>query len=269
MSCFVSMARVAAILCLLSPVLRADNPQKDAEAPQNLPGTHPRIIVEKDTATGEDRFYLIDPQGQKRLLQALPPGRGPRGWQATPMAEDYFQALNSLTGERYIIGVALQEIPKGLHAKLGIDGPYGLVVSQVLPEKPAAQAGIHQFDLLLKINDDPVSQPGDVVRIVNEGKGSPLSLTLLRDGSTLELTVTPEKAKSPEFPALPEGMRFVGPGMIVSPGGGAPGFGAIEPRMEAIQAELQELHKRVDQLTEQLNKLQPPILEAPKESEKD
>jgi hypothetical protein len=269
MSRFTFITRVAILSCLLSPMLRAETPPKDAEGPKRAPAAYPSIVVEKDQATGEDRFYLVDPQGQKRLLQALPSGQWPRGWQMAPGREDYFSAWNSIPpGERYIIGVELQSIPKGLHDKLGIDGEYGLVVGQVLPEKPAAQAGVQQFDLLLKIDGTPVSQPGDVVRIVNKAQGAPLTLTLLRDHSSLELKLTPEKAEDAAFPSLPDGMRFVGPGMIVDPGN-VPGLGGMQLRMEAMQAELQQLHDRLDQLTEQLNRIQPPLLEAPKKSEQD
>jgi len=71
--------------------------------------------------------------------------------------------------------------------------PYApAVVGDVLPESPAAEAGLLPGDRILAVDGEPVTSFEDLQRIVRESPGVPLVFTVERDGQVLELTVVPE-----------------------------------------------------------------------------
>src|SRR5262249_17796606 len=73
------------------------------------------------------------------------------------------------------------KIPKG----------QGLVVTGLLPNSPAAHAGIQQNDVLLKLGDTPLAKPGDLEESLKKLGEKPVSLSLVRNGTTLVLQVQP------------------------------------------------------------------------------
>jgi len=232
--------------------------------PETLQTPSTQTFLERDPLTGGFRMFLLLPSGEKKLLQTFPPPQRRLGTPLSATDADYLNALGELaTKERYFIGVELKTIPAGLHKRLGIDDRCGLVVAHVLDGKPAAEAGIKQYDLLLKINGKPVNQPGDVVRMVNEGKGAPLTLTILRDKSPVDITVIPAEATPEDFapsnpipsvterlPAgvLPPGAQVVGPGMIL------PSHRSAD--IEMLHADLAALQKQVKSLCEEVQRLE-------------
>ncbi|AMD46817.1 RIP metalloprotease RseP [Bordetella holmesii] len=65
------------------------------------------------------------------------------------------------------------------------------VVRGVMPASAGEAAGLREGDLVLTAAGQPVADAGALVRVVQEYAGKPLALTLVRDGATLDLTVTP------------------------------------------------------------------------------
>jgi len=237
-------------------------PQKSGGFGSGVPDVE--TILERDPVTGDMHMFLIGPDGMKQLLQVFSVRGGRLGQPLTATDADYLQALNSFAaGERYLIGVELKTIPAGLHQRLGIAENSGLIVAELMPGKPAAQAGVQKHDLLLKINGQPVSQPGEVVRKINAAHGQPLTLTLVRDAAPFELQVTPIEATPQDFstgaalpaPAtklppgfLPPGVQIVGPGMIVpSP---------QTPEIQQLHTDLTALQKQVEALCDEVRELQ-------------
>jgi len=122
----------------------------------------------------------------------------------------------------------------------------GLLVEQVLPDSPAAKAGIEQYDVLLKAAGKPLAKIQDLIDAVDAAKEKELSLERVHGGKRAEITVKP--AKRPESQVAPlyqkgpdvyswdwwrkyleqvrpgEGLmpplrfRFWGPGTILPPG---------------------------------------------------
>jgi len=66
-------------------------------------------------------------------------------------------------------------------------------VVEVLPETPAAAAGLESGDLILSVNGQNTDTRRDLVRLVSLYPGQTVSLSLERDGRTLSLTATPER----------------------------------------------------------------------------
>ena len=66
------------------------------------------------------------------------------------------------------------------------------VVNEVLPGKPAANAGLRPGDAIVAINGATVRSPADAAAITNAHPGERVTFTLRRDGAELKSEVTPE-----------------------------------------------------------------------------
>lgn len=98
----------------------------------------------------------------------------------------------------YWLGLMCSELEDPLlmkHLNLG----YGVVVMEVVPESPAAAAGLQAQDILIQVGEEPLKNLKTLVDTTEKTKEAPLSLTLIREGQKQTVTVTP--AKRPAQPA--------------------------------------------------------------------
>lgn len=65
-------------------------------------------------------------------------------------------------------------------------------IGEVIRDKPAARAGLRAGDLVTAINGKPVARWDDLARAIAESKGTPVALTVRRDGTILDFRVVPE-----------------------------------------------------------------------------
>lgn len=71
--------------------------------------------------------------------------------------------------------------------------PTGITVNQVQPGGPADRAGLKVGDKIVRIDDlEPHSTDPAMVAYLQDRKGAPATLTVLRGAETLQLSVTPE-----------------------------------------------------------------------------
>ena len=88
-------------------------------------------------------------------------------------------------------------LPPQLASRLGLKT--GMRIEEVVPEGPAAKAGLCRGDLLVKANDEAVSNAQSLQRLMlGDAIGQPLALTVLRSESLLDLVVTPEEFRGDE-----------------------------------------------------------------------
>ncbi|MEE1132504.1 MAG: RIP metalloprotease RseP [Caryophanon sp.] len=66
------------------------------------------------------------------------------------------------------------------------------IITKVVPESPAAVAGMEDGDLVTNINGTTISEWNDLVAIVQESPKESLTVDVERDGAPLTLTMTPE-----------------------------------------------------------------------------
>lgn len=72
----------------------------------------------------------------------------------------------------------------GVLALLGVQRP---VVGRVLPDSPAAAAGLRPGDVVLRVERSAPADFGDLAESINATRGRPFSLTVRREGSLVEL----------------------------------------------------------------------------------
>jgi len=91
------------------------------------------------------------------------------------------------------LGIATQPVhlPAPLRRTLEIDSDAGLVVVNVEPDSPADRGGVLIGDILLALDDRPVSDPGDVLAALGGDRiGAAIGLSVARGGRAERLTVT-------------------------------------------------------------------------------
>ncbi len=93
---------------------------------------------------------------------------------------------------QFFIGVTLEIIPEGYHGLIGIEEGKGVLISEVLEKSPASEAGIQKYDVLLKLNGEPISSPMEFKKKVQENKEKKITLSIRRKQENLELSITPK-----------------------------------------------------------------------------
>jgi serine protease Do len=89
------------------------------------------------------------------------------------------------------LGVQIQPVTDEIAEALGLKDTAGALVSRVVPDSPAAEAGLQVGDLIVRFDGRDVQDARALQRIVAEAEiGSSAEVTVRRDDSTETLTVT-------------------------------------------------------------------------------
>ncbi|HTT98355.1 MAG TPA: DegQ family serine endoprotease [Rhizomicrobium sp.] len=94
------------------------------------------------------------------------------------------------------LGVEIQSITPELAASLGMKDPKGAIISSVVPDGPAAKAGLHQGDVVLAVNGKAVEDSRDLSRrVASLTAGSAATFSVNRDGKvqTINAKIEPRK----------------------------------------------------------------------------
>ncbi len=70
--------------------------------------------------------------------------------------------------------------------------PEGAPIASVIPDSPASRAGLRQGDLITAVDGVRVGHYARVTALVQEKRGAPMTMAVLRDKKTIEIKVTPE-----------------------------------------------------------------------------
>ncbi len=88
------------------------------------------------------------------------------------------------------IGVSIQEVDANTAKALALDKAHGALIGSVMPNEPAAKAGVKAGDVVLAVNGHPIADAAALLRsIAAEKPGSNVKLTLWRDGQEKTVTV--------------------------------------------------------------------------------
>ncbi|CAK0747241.1 putative periplasmic serine endoprotease DegP-like [Gammaproteobacteria bacterium] len=88
------------------------------------------------------------------------------------------------------LGVLIQDVTRDLAETFGLDHPQGALVSQVLPNSPAAEAGLKPGDVILQFNGEPLATASRLPPLVGTSTiGSDANLLVMRGGKQKSVTL--------------------------------------------------------------------------------
>ena len=94
---------------------------------------------------------------------------------------------------RAYLGVVIQPVTQELADQFKVKPREGVVVSEVLPDTPAAKAGVQSGDVIVEFAGIQVGSSQELIALVEQAElGKPHALKIKRNGKTLELAFTPE-----------------------------------------------------------------------------
>ncbi len=101
------------------------------------------------------------------------------------------------------LGVIIQDLNESLAKSFGREDRAGALVSEVLPNSPAAKAGIKAGDIVVKFNDQPISGSSELKNVVGKVlPGSAAKITVFRDKKTTTLNATIDERDAKQVAAL-------------------------------------------------------------------
>jgi len=164
----------------------------------------------KGNATGKDPYSRTEPADSALLLQTI---RQANQWQSNAASawQDAGQTLGlyAQPGAHWArtqnrgdwnwlgyhqdpySGMSLVPVDDALRSHLKLPKDQGLLVTGIDPHSPAAAAGLHQNDVLLKLGDSSLGKPEDLEAGLKAAGDKPVVLHLYRDGSARKIQVQP------------------------------------------------------------------------------
>lgn len=169
----------------------------------NLEGLENFIQTDASINRGNSGGALLNLNGELIGINTaiLAPGGGSIGIGfAIPsnMAKTLAQQLIQF-GEikRGLLGIKGMEMSADIAKAFNINVQRGAFVSEVLPNSGSAKAGIKSGDVIVSLNDKPLSSFAELrSRIATTEPGAKVKLGLIRDGKPLDVEVTLDKSTS-------------------------------------------------------------------------
>lgn len=88
------------------------------------------------------------------------------------------------------LGVTIQELNGELSESLGLKDVKGVLISDVMSKSPAESAKLQSGDVVIKVNDQAVSDPSELqLNIASRNPGETVKLEIVREGKTRNINV--------------------------------------------------------------------------------
>ncbi len=101
------------------------------------------------------------------------------------------QLAKSGSVQRAYLGVGIEPVSGDLAHKFGVERGHGVLVAEVFPQSPAAEAGFKEGDVITNFAGTEVKTPRDLQEIVEQAPlGSKQAVVVQRDGKPVNLQVT-------------------------------------------------------------------------------
>jgi serine protease Do len=145
------------------------------------------------------------------------------------------------------LGVRIEPLRDDLAEALGATGVKGVLVLEVMPDSPAARAGMRAGDIVTRVADRAVPSPDSLVAALADRDGK-VTLTVRRKGMTRELSAELSARREVRVEVRERGD-------IREPGPRGPGYDGMPRRDGALREELESLRRELRDLREQLEAL--------------
>jgi membrane-associated protease RseP (regulator of RpoE activity) len=183
---------------------------------------------------------------------ALPRGEGrmPADLDRVPGLGDMIDRAQFMQpGPRPMLGVTVAEIDHDLRERLKLGNVNGVLINEVRANTPAADAKLQANDVIQSVDNQQVTNPVELQRIVAGSKpDSQVKLKIFRNGQTIEVPVTVKTMTAPAMPGMPGMGRFPSgfPGMGMGPGGDlANQVNELKQRISMLESRIEALERRI------------------------
>jgi membrane-associated protease RseP (regulator of RpoE activity) len=154
----------------------------------------------------------------------------------------------TVTAGRGRLGLAVIQASPELRAQLGAPGDRGVLVDRVIPDSPAARAGVRVGDVVLEVDGDAVTSATEMLEAMSDHeKGEQITITALRAGQRMQLVATLDDHPGRRRPSMPGFSRAF------------EGFDRQFPQFQGqgeLKRDLEEARRRIDELERRLEKLE-------------
>lgn len=117
-----------------------------------------------------------------------------RGSESAPLLKEFPYSANM---KGIGIGVSLQSLSGDLGTYFGVPDGKGALITEVMKDTPAQEAGLKAGDVVLKADDTEIETPSDVSSIIgNKHKGDKVKLVIMRDKSEKTVTLAVDEIES-------------------------------------------------------------------------
>jgi len=88
------------------------------------------------------------------------------------------------------LGVQIQDVDDGMAKALELDDRNGAIISQVIQNSPAEDAGVKEQDVIIEVDGEKVNDSSNLKNLISSGRpNDKTKLTVIRDGREKYLTV--------------------------------------------------------------------------------
>jgi serine protease Do len=103
--------------------------------------------------------------------------------------------------ERGKLGLAFQPVTAELAKALGMDKPYGALVSEIVPGSSAARAGIKSGDIIVAVNGSVIHRSEELPRnVARHAPGSTIDVQLIREKKKMTVKARLDKLEDEDGP---------------------------------------------------------------------
>ena len=89
------------------------------------------------------------------------------------------------------LGVQIDNVNEGLAKALKLDNLNGAIITQVIKDSPAEDAGVKEKDVIVSVDGEKVNDSSNLKNLISSGRpNDKTKLTVIRDGHEKNLTVT-------------------------------------------------------------------------------
>ncbi len=171
----------------------------------------------------------------------------------------------TVTASRGRLGVAVIEIGEELRTHFGAPADRGVLVDRVRPDSPAARAGLQVGDVVVDIDGDAARSASDMLDAMSDRKkGEQVSLDVIRDGKSMQLTATLDDNPGPRWQSFRGSLDKMMPGTFGWKFGSDDNafpkdfrwlFEGPRAADSDLEKQLDDARKRIEQLEERLDRI--------------